>query len=127
MALLSRQPPPTDKPFAEALRELLGDEISLRRLSAESRQSGPGISAPYLSRLLKGIDAPTLDVIDTVSGALGIAPAHFLEYRLACARAMLDEYGPGGPEAAAANLRRFERVFGRRHAAPVRRRRKLAA
>ena len=127
MGLISGQREDSTKLFADALRDLLGDEISLRRLSAESRADGPGISAPYLSRLLKGSDAPTLAVIRTVAGALGVEPTHFLEYRLASARAMLDEFGPGGAEAAAANLERFDEAFGTDRPEPVERHRKLAA
>lgn len=104
--------PVTDRPFHEAFAELKAARgVSLRvlhRATKELDPAGSGISPGHLGRLAQGADLPSPAAISLIARALDIEPGYFAEYRLAEARALLDERRPGGLEAALEHWRRLE-------------------
>lgn len=108
--MTKRQPVETALPFEEALSTLKDErKLSFRglyRLTKEADSSRVGLSAGHLSRLCAGADRPSPAAIALIAEALGLAPRYFAEYRLAEARALFDERGPGGLTGALENLRR---------------------
>lgn len=80
-------------PFADRLREICVDRgISVERAWAIA--SGPDGTGPSLSSLRKvmaGERALTMRLMEAMANALGVDPTEFAEYRLANARALLDE------------------------------------
>lgn len=68
-------------------------------------EGGKGLSRMQLCRLEAGENQPCPAAMELIAAALGTSPRVFAEYRLAQARALLDERGPGGLEAA---MRAFE-------------------
>jgi hypothetical protein len=58
----------------------------------------------------QGLDLPSTAAIKLIALALDVEPQHFAEYRLAEARALLDERGRG-LDAALAHWRRIESVL----------------
>lgn len=98
----------TNRPFGLALTELK-DERSLSfralyRATKDADAEQTGLSAGHLSRLCAGSDLPSPAAIALIAKALGISPRYFAEYRLAEARALFDERGPGGLATALGNL-----------------------
>lgn len=89
-----------------ALRERSG--MTMVQLSAASNAlDGTAVSVSYISRLSHDLERPTPVVIRRLAAALRVRPEYFLAYRLAQARAELDETGPGGVEHAARRLRDY--------------------
>ena len=93
----------------ESFQEVLGrlkesGGRSLREIAEATARfdpEGKGISAARISQLLANGDPPAPRALELLAGAFGQSPHVFIEYRLAQARAMLDERGPGGLEQAA--------------------------
>jgi transcriptional regulator with XRE-family HTH domain len=114
------KPPKTDAPFAEALSELKHERSLTFREMHEATQAadptGRGLSGTHISRLCKGFEPPSSKTIVLIAKALGLSPQHFAEYRLAEARALLDERAPGGLRAALGQLKRLEPHLGTRRA-----------
>lgn len=80
----------TDKPFPEAVTELLAErDMSQRELIRQTRRNGWG-SPGTISFLMRDEQPPTVRAIEAIAKALKIRPEHFPEYRLAKARAALD-------------------------------------
>jgi transcriptional regulator with XRE-family HTH domain len=71
---------------------------------------GRGLSPTRIAQLLKSGDPPAPRALELLAQALGQHPDVFVEYKLAQARAMLDERGPGGLEQAAWVLEAFTSV-----------------
>ena len=70
--------------------------LSLRALAQLTRHDGGGMSVAHLSRLMRGLDPPSVAAMESIAVALETAPEYFAEYRLAAGRALLDEHGPDG-------------------------------
>ena len=87
---------PSTRTFPEALADLIPEGLSLRALAERTRHDGGGMSAAHLSRLMRGLDPPTVAAMEALAEALEADPEYFAEYRLAAGRALLDEHGPGG-------------------------------
>jgi transcriptional regulator with XRE-family HTH domain len=88
----------TRLPFGQAATRLKG-ELSLSQLSRLTRQVDPdgrGVSVAYLSTVVNGHERPSPRVMRLVAEIFGKRPNYFAEYRLASARALLDERGEGG-------------------------------
>lgn len=106
----------TDAPFAEALSGLKAQRgLSFRALHEATQAADPagrGLSGAHISRLGSGNDPPSSATIALIAKALDLSPRYFAEYRLAEARALLDERGPGGLKPALAQLRRLEASLG---------------
>jgi transcriptional regulator with XRE-family HTH domain len=109
-------PDQTDAPFAEALSELKERRgLSFRALHEATRNadpSGRGLSGAHISRLCNSHEPPSSATIALIAKALRLRPRYFAEYRLAEARALFDERGPGGLGPALAQLRRLEASLG---------------
>lgn len=114
---MSFPPATTDLPFPEAFAELRAARgVSLRTLNADTKAldaSGKGLSPAHLSRLSNGRERPSPAAIALIARALLVAPEYFAEYRLAEARALLDERGPGGLETALEHWRRLKPLLAR--------------
>lgn len=69
----------SDRPFGETMQALLAETgLTYRQLAARTQ-----LSAGYLNHIVHGNrPVPANDVIDTLAGALGVEPEHFLEYRV---------------------------------------------
>ena len=67
------------EPFGPAVERLMNDTgVTYRALAAKT-----GLSAGYLNHLVHGNrPVPANDVLETISGALGVEPEHFREYRV---------------------------------------------
>ena len=106
----------TDVPFAEALSRIKDQRgLSFRALHEATKDadpSGRGLSGAHISRLCSGHDPPSSATIALIAKALRLRPRYFAEYRLAEARALFDERGPGGLRPALAQLRRLEASLG---------------
>lgn len=102
----------TDAPFHEAFSKIKQERglsyRDLRTLTSSADTGGGGLSASHLSRLSNGIDPPSAATIALIAKALDLSPRYFAEYRLAEARALLDERAPGGLRSALRQLRHFE-------------------
>lgn len=123
----------TDTPFHEAFSKLKDERglsyRDLREMTSMADDAGRGLSASHLSRLSNGLDPPSAATIALIARALDLAPRYFAEYRLAEARALLDERAPGGLRSALRQLRRFEASAGapRSTPSPTRRVRRRAS
>jgi transcriptional regulator with XRE-family HTH domain len=106
----------TEEPFADALSRLKEQRgLSFRELHETTQAadpSGRGLSGAHISRLCSGHDPPSSTTIALIAKALRLQPRYFAEYRLAEARALFDERGPGGLKPALAQLRRLEASLG---------------
>jgi transcriptional regulator with XRE-family HTH domain len=104
--------PTTDLPFHEAFADLKAARgVSLRALHRATKEfdpAGSGISTGHLGRLAQGADLPSPAAIALIARALQVQPGYFAEFRLAEARALLDERRPGGLDAALEHWRRLE-------------------
>jgi transcriptional regulator with XRE-family HTH domain len=107
----------TDAPFAEALSDLKAQRgLSFRGLHEATQTadpSGRGLSGAHISRLCNGNEPPSSATVALIAKALRLPPRYFAEYRLAEARALFDERGPGGLKPALVQLRRLEASLGR--------------
>ena len=67
------------EPFGPTVERLMNETgVTYRALAAKT-----GLSAGYLNHLVHGNrPVPSNDVVETLSEALGVEPAHFREYRL---------------------------------------------
>jgi transcriptional regulator with XRE-family HTH domain len=123
----------TDAPFHEAFAKLKDERglsyRDLRAMTSAAGTDGRGLSASHLSRLSNGLDPPSAATIALIAKALDLPPRYFAEYRLAEARALLDERAPDGLRSALRHLRRFEASTGapRATASPTRRSRRRAS
>jgi transcriptional regulator with XRE-family HTH domain len=77
-------------PFAVEVRWLLDERgMSLRELGRRA-----DVDVGHLSRLLRGADyrrSPSLDVVERVAVAFGLAPEYFVEFRAKWIAAQLDK------------------------------------
>jgi transcriptional regulator with XRE-family HTH domain len=78
----------SDRPFGEALTELMGEQgVTYRALAART-----DLSAGYLNHIVHGNrPVPSDDVIARLAGALDVEPAHFREYRIRVITEKLEE------------------------------------
>jgi transcriptional regulator with XRE-family HTH domain len=69
----------SEEPFGPTVERLMEQAgVTYRGLAAKT-----GLSAGYLNHLVHGNrPVPSNDVVETLAGALGVAPEHFREYRL---------------------------------------------
>ncbi|MDQ3676343.1 MAG: helix-turn-helix domain-containing protein [Actinomycetota bacterium] len=100
----------TDEPFPAALRALMRDAgLSFRALAAETTRrdnDGRGLTHGHLGQLACGHQHPSQRAVELLAATLGVAPEHFLEYRLAQLRHALNEREVGY-DRARDTLRRF--------------------
>lgn len=81
----------TDKPFSEALKELLEERgWSLRELARRTQNETEWGALSTLHALLMGYTGPTPEAIERIAHVLRVKPEYFAEYRLAQERAALD-------------------------------------
>ncbi len=82
----------TDKPFPEAVAELLQEqEVSQRELARRTRQAHKkGLAVSTINYYISGDLRPSPDSMKRVATALHVQAEHFAEYRLAVARRNLD-------------------------------------
>jgi transcriptional regulator with XRE-family HTH domain len=67
------------EPFGPTVERLMNEQGVTYRALAERTS----LSAGYLNHLVHGNrPVPSNDVVETLAGALGVAPEHFREYRL---------------------------------------------
>lgn len=75
----------TDKPFAEALGDLLRERRQggpLRRISLRAFFAGvEGFEYEYLRKMVMGERPLRPEAIEAMAGALGVSPEYFVEYR----------------------------------------------
>jgi transcriptional regulator with XRE-family HTH domain len=106
----------TTASFAEALSGLKTQRgLSFRAMHEATKvtdRSGRGLSGAHISRLCSGSDPPSVATVALIAKALGLPPRYFAEYRLAEARALFDERGPGGLKSALTQLHRLEASLG---------------
>ncbi len=69
----------SEEPFGSTVQRLMDETgITYRALASKTK-----LSAGYLNHLVHGNrPVPSNDVVETLAGALGVEPEHFLEYRL---------------------------------------------
>ncbi len=97
----------TDKPFPEALSELLSErEWSLRELAKRTREELGWGSHTFFGQLTRGLVSPSMQAMANIAAVMRIDPAYFAEFRLGAAREALDPEVVGLAEA----LRALERV-----------------
>lgn len=88
--------------FPEALEALLGEQdVSRRELVRRCRKHGWG-NVATVHYLATGEEPPTIRAMENIATALSVSPNFFAEYRLAMARAALDESVVGLEKALAA-------------------------
>jgi transcriptional regulator with XRE-family HTH domain len=123
----------TDAPFSVALSKIKRErDLSYRDLERATKaadRAGRGLSGAHISRLCNGLDPPSAATIALIAKALALPPRYFAEYRLAEARALLDERAPGGLRSALRQLHRIEASIGtsRPPGSPTRRVRRRAS
>lgn len=97
--LMSASLTPTELPFCEAFSALKSARgvswRSLQRATKAIDPTGTGLSAGHLCGLGQGLDLPSPAAISLIARALDVEPQYFAEYRLAEARALLDERSRG--------------------------------
>jgi transcriptional regulator with XRE-family HTH domain len=78
----------SDEPFGPTLERLMNDTgVTYRALAAKTK-----LSAGYLNHLVHGNrPVPSNDIVRKLSGALGVEPEHFREYRLRVITDRLEE------------------------------------
>ncbi len=69
----------SDEPFGPTVERLMDEAgVTYRGLAAQTN-----LSAGYLNHLVHGNrPVPSNDVVERLADALGVEPAHFVEYRL---------------------------------------------
>ena len=97
----------SDKPFGDALRDLMQAQgLSYRALAGATRAlDGKGITHAHINMLANGHDKPSLRSMELIASACDVDPAYFAEYRLAVAMRDLDP-AEVGLEQALENLNR---------------------
>jgi transcriptional regulator with XRE-family HTH domain len=85
-------PSVSNKPFGNALRELMNDHgLTYRELAQRTRQlDGKGMTHAHINMLANGHDRPSTRAMELVAEACGVEPDYFAEYRLALAMRELD-------------------------------------
>jgi transcriptional regulator with XRE-family HTH domain len=115
----------SEKPFADALRALMGERgLTFRGLAEQTRLvDGKGMTHAHLNMLANGHDKPSMRAMELIAQACEIKPEYFAQYRLAAAMRELDP-AEVGLEQALANLsarlgeRRSAGAKGRRPRTP---------
>ena len=84
--------PRSDKPFGEALRELMGASgLTYRGLAQATRGLDErGLTHAHINMLANGHDRPSMRAMQLIAQACGVTPDYFAEYRLAAAMRELD-------------------------------------
>ena len=67
------------QPFPEETLRILGE----RGMTQKTLAIAAGIDRSYLSRALRGLEPPSLDMIERVTGALDLPEAYFAEVQRA--------------------------------------------
>ena len=82
----------SNKPFGDALRELMNDGgLTYRELAQRTRQlDGRGMTHAHINMLANGHDKPSMRSMELIAAACGVEPDYFAEYRLAAAMRELD-------------------------------------
>ena len=81
----------TDKPFPEAVHELLAEkDWSIRELARRTKDETNWGSVSMLALLARGELRPSVNAMESVAKTLRVSPEHFAEYRLAKLRSTLD-------------------------------------
>lgn len=81
----------SDKPFPAVLAALMAEqEVGLRELTRRCRFRADWGSHHGIGLLLRSEMRPTMHAMETIAGALGVAPETFAEYRLGQVRLRLD-------------------------------------
>lgn len=96
----------TDKPFGEALRDLMDErEMSGRELA---KQAGLNPGGAGVSHMLKGFIHPAHETVENLARVLGVAPSYFAEHRLEEIRRAIDWRAPRDerPQALARQVKR---------------------
>lgn len=97
----------TDKPFTEALRELMEERgWSMRQLSRHTKDETGWGALSTIHLLVHGHLNPGPEAIEKIAAVFRVPPDYFAEYRLAKARDSLDP-DVVGFEKALRNLERF--------------------
>jgi transcriptional regulator with XRE-family HTH domain len=84
--------PRSDKPFGDALRELMAAHgLTYRELAQATRDlDDKGITHAHINMLANGHDRPSMRAMQLIAQACGVTPGYFAEYRLAEAMRELD-------------------------------------
>ena len=84
--------PGSDRPFGDALRELMEARgLTYRGLAqATCELDGRGITHAHINMLANGHDRPSVRAMRLIAQACGVRPDYFAEYRLAEAMRELD-------------------------------------
>jgi transcriptional regulator with XRE-family HTH domain len=82
----------SNKPFGDALRELMdSDGLTYRELAGRTRKlDGKGMTHAHINMLANGHDRPSTRAMELVAAACGVEPDYFAEYRLVLAMRELD-------------------------------------
>jgi transcriptional regulator with XRE-family HTH domain len=82
----------SDKPFGDALRDLMGElGLSYRALAEATREvDGRGMTHAHINMLANGHDRPSMRAMELIAEVCGVKPSYFAEYRLARAMRELD-------------------------------------
>src|ERR1700730_7797607 len=82
----------SNKPFGDALRELMaGSALTYRALAQATCQlDGRGMTHAHINMLANGHDRPSMRAMELIAQACGVQPDYFAEYRLASAVRELD-------------------------------------
>jgi transcriptional regulator with XRE-family HTH domain len=82
----------SNKPFGDALRDLMGARsFTYRRLAEATREvDGKGITHAHINMLANGHDKPSMRVMELIARVCGVEADYFAEYRLAAAMRELD-------------------------------------
>jgi len=82
----------SDKPFGDALRELMEARgLTYRELAQRTRELDErGITHAHINMLANGHDRPSMRAMQLIARACGVTPDYFAEYRLAEAMRELD-------------------------------------
>jgi transcriptional regulator with XRE-family HTH domain len=82
----------SNKPFGDALRELMNDRgLTYRELAQRTRRlDGKGMTHAHINMLANGHDRPSTRAMELIAEACGVEPGYFAEYRLGLAMRELD-------------------------------------
>jgi len=107
----------SDKPFGDALRELMEErDLTYRSLARRTQElDGKGMTHAHINMLANGHEKPSMRAMELIARALEVEPDHFAQYRLAVAMRELDP-AEVGLEQALENLN-ARLVAGRAHGA----------
>jgi transcriptional regulator with XRE-family HTH domain len=81
-----------NKPFGEALRELMTARgLTYRELAQRTRElDGRGMTHAHINMLANGHDRPSTRAMELIAKVCGVEPSYFAEYRLVSAMRELD-------------------------------------